>query len=131
MGDKGPGLLPGQLQFTQSEAAVVPGGMAHLLFKEGAEGADALKTDIVTDFCNRKLLTGQPLPGLLDPFFGQVPVRSLLIDAGEQTVKVVTGEAGFAGKPVKIQRFSEVFIDINLGADNFFINIGGDRHTMD
>jgi hypothetical protein len=50
------------------------------------------------------------------------------IDAGEQPVKMVTGETGFAGQAVQVDGLLKIFIDINFSPDNFLIYVGGDRH---
>lgn len=122
------GLLLCPCFFGVSQVSIITGRITDLLFEERTERADAFKTDMVTNFHNGMVFTGQPYPGLFDPFSCEVLVWRQAIDAGEQPVKMVTGEAGFTGQAVKVDGLLKIFVDINLSPDNFSIYVVGDRH---
>jgi hypothetical protein len=129
MGDKGAGLTDGLLFSLPGLITIAGGSGAYFLFEEQAEGADAFKTDVLTYFCYGEVAGGQKPARLFDAFLCQVLVGSDFIDTGKKPVKMITGEAGFPGKPVQVERLPEVVIDINLSRDDFLIYIRGDGHN--
>ena len=122
------GLLLCLLFFSMGQLPIVTGCITDLLFEERTERAHTFKTDMVTNLHNGMVLAGQPYPRLFDPFLCEVLVWRQAIDAGEQPVKMVTGETSLAGQAVQVDWLLEIFVDINFSPDNFLIYVGGDRH---
>src|SRR5450631_4534109 len=108
--DKGPGLLADLLLLQQGPVAVELRGGADLFLEEGTEGADALEADIITDLRYGELSFCQPLTGLPDPLLGQVLVRGPAVDAGEQAVKMKTGNACFPGDLLQVDGLMKILV---------------------
>ena len=118
----------GLLFFSIGQLSIITGRITDLLFEKRTERADALKADMVTNFHNGMIRAGQPYPGLFDPFSSKVLVWRQAVDAGEQPVKMITGDAGFAGQTAQIQGLLKILVDINFSPDNFLIYVCSDWH---
>jgi hypothetical protein len=128
MGDKGLRLLPGLLLLPPDMVTVMKGGITAFFLKENAERADAFKAHVIANFRYGKIITRQPLPRLFNPPLGKILVRRLLIDPGEETMKMKTGQTGFPRKKVQVDGLSKVFVDKDLGCYNLFIYVRSDGH---
>lgn len=126
--NEGPGLLHGLFFFLPGPVAVELRWQADLFFEQDAEGADALKADIVADLRDGEVLIRQPETGLFHPLAGKVLVGCCAINAGEEPVEMKAGEAGLPGNAVQIDGLVKMAVHIDLGGDYFSVYVRVEGH---
>jgi hypothetical protein len=57
-------------------------------------------------------------------------VRRAPVNAPEQPVKMKSRKTGFKRKDIQIDGRIEMLVDKDLGINDFFIYVGGDRHRL-
>jgi hypothetical protein len=84
--------------------AIADGRSPDLFMEEGAEGAQAFKSDLKTNVGHRQFARGKQFLGAAYPSFGQVLMGSPFEDHSKEAQKVKTRKTGFARNHVQIQR---------------------------
>jgi hypothetical protein len=76
------------------------------------------------------MLRRQHSPRPADPFKSQVLQRRPLVDTPEKPVKMIARDTGFTREHIQIDRRVEMLVDKDLGTNDFFIYVRGDRYGV-
>lgn len=105
--------------------AIAEWGMANAAMKECSKRPQALKSYIEADIGNASLAGGEELFCLLNAALSEVFVRSLVECLFEHSQKMITGERGFAGNLIEVERAVVAVVHKLAGAAQPLVHISG------
>jgi hypothetical protein len=108
--------------FQPGHIPVVLWGKANFFFEKAAERSDAFKAYFIAYLCYGFII-GKHIPGFIQPFPGQVLMRSMFVYSCKNAVKMKFRKTGFSRYIIKPYRFVKIFIHERFRGDDTMIYI--------